>query len=397
MWNERSLFLFLLKSRIHRGTDTQNSIVNLDSLAGAEFQLNSSQTLHTLYRVAKRQDLAHLVGDALENNGLLEGDLEVRKLFLRERDKAVFRYEQMQYELDEISRVLREAKIPFMPLKGAVLRALYPEPWMRTSCDVDVLVHETDLQAAIGALNKELEYACDAIGAHDAQLYAPSGVHLELHYTLSSSDSSKAEREYFDRVWEHDASSADYCRKMSDEAFYCYFIAHTAKHVQEGGCGVRPFMDIWLMNRKMEFDLDKRRAALQQTGFLTFALAAEHLSEVWFDGAEAAPMDEALEEYVLTGGVYGTMQNRVAAKTGGEKSRFSYLMSRIFLPYRVMKFKYPRLQKHPILLPFYQVKRWFNLLKKDRREQSVRELRETTGGNRERQEQVALLLADLGL
>ena len=62
-----------------------------------------------------------------------------------------------------------------------------------------------------------------------------------------------------------------------------------------------------------------------------------------------------------------------------------------------MKFKYPRLQKWPILFPFYQVKRWFRLLKKDSRERSVRELKETTHGDVEKQERVAKLLKDLDL
>ncbi|MBO4954226.1 MAG: nucleotidyltransferase family protein, partial [Clostridia bacterium] len=36
--------------------------------------------------------------------------------------------------------------IDFMPLKGAVIRQYYPEPWMRTSCDIDIHVKKDRLE-----------------------------------------------------------------------------------------------------------------------------------------------------------------------------------------------------------------------------------------------------------
>lgn len=359
--------------------------------------LITAENLSMLYTLSKRHDLAHLVGDALDKNGLLPDGSEAQKHFLKERNMAVYRYEQMRYELDCIYQTFENAKIPFIPLKGAVIRQYYPEPWMRTSCDIDLLVKETDLQAAIHVLKYKLGYRCDSIGAHDAQIYAPSGVHLELHYTLSKAEDKETLAEIFQTVWEYDKENPSYCRKMSDAMFYCYFLAHTANHVREGGCGVRPFLDVHFLQRQADIDVVEREDVLQRAGLLKFAKEVEALAEFWFGGAETSNHNEDFAEYVLTGGVYGTMQNRVAVKTNIKQGKFRYLCSRIFLPYRELKFKYPRLQKWPILFPFYQVKRWFRLLKEDSRERSVRELKETTHGDVEKQQRVAKLLKDLDL
>ena len=46
----------------------------------------------------------------------------------------------------ECCNALEKAQIPFVPLKGSVIRKYYPEAWMRTSSDIDVLVHKEDVE-----------------------------------------------------------------------------------------------------------------------------------------------------------------------------------------------------------------------------------------------------------
>ena len=42
--------------------------------------------------------------------------------------------------MQKTSFKIKKVQIPFLPLKGSVIRQYYPEPWMRTSCDIDILV-----------------------------------------------------------------------------------------------------------------------------------------------------------------------------------------------------------------------------------------------------------------
>ena len=93
--------------------------------------------------------------------------------------KAVFRYEQLNYENERICMALEKAQIPFIPLKGSIIRKYYPESWMRTSCDVDVLVHEEDAEKAVDVLVKEYGYTQELhlqrkiSGKHLIQSYDP--------------------------------------------------------------------------------------------------------------------------------------------------------------------------------------------------------------------------------
>ena len=104
---------------------------------------------------------------------------------------AVYRYEKINYELGRLRKVLNEAKIPFIPLKGSVLRRYYPEPWMRTSCDIDVLVHEEAVDQAAQIIVDKLGYAYEKKQYHDISLMSDGGVHLELHHTIKENKANK--------------------------------------------------------------------------------------------------------------------------------------------------------------------------------------------------------------
>lgn len=354
--------------------------------------------LAQIYTLSQRHDLAHIAGQALGALGLL-GDDAVSVQFKQQPMHALFRYERLNYEYGRICTALEEAKIRFVPLKGSVLRKYYPQPWMRTSCDIDLLVEEADLEKASGVLQQTLQYRLGKKSAHDVSLYAPGGVHLELHYTLIEDRVCQAAREILAQVWEQvcPAEGLVYQQAMPDDLFYFYHIAHMAKHFYEGGCGIRPFMDLWILNNKSPHDRQQREELLAKGGLLTFGQAAEKLSQVWFDGTQADTLCTQLEQYVLTGGVYGTLQNSIAVKQIKRGGKGKYALSKIFLPYDVIKYHYPILQKHKWLMPFCQVRRWCKLLFCGGVKRSVHNLKENAAVSEQTHQDVEQLLRDLQL
>jgi hypothetical protein len=98
------------------------------------------------------------------------------------------------------------------------------------------------------------------------------------------------------------------------------------------------------------------------------------LSEVWFKGKEHTELTEKMENYIFEGGVYGNRENLGKASIHRDGGRFKYLIRRIFKPRKALEAQYPSLEKRPYLLPFYQIKRWFNLLDKERRSDVNQEL-----------------------
>lgn len=359
----------------------------------------SPETLPALYKISKAHDLSHLIADALDKNGLLPTGSEAEKRFLQQRNMAVYRYEQFHYELEEICTVLSRAEIKHIPLKGSVIREHYPQPWMRTSCDIDILVHKEDLEKAIAALESELKYKHEYGCAHDESLYSESGVHLELHHTLLEDVHNEKASEILGNVWGTATPKAgqDYVFELTNEMFYFYHIAHMAKHFEHGGCGIKPFLDILVIENNIPLDEAKRDELLDKGGLLKFSDNARKLANVWFADVEYDKVTSRMEEYVLKGGVYGTLENRVVAQQAKKGGKFRYAMSRIFLPYENLKYSYPIIRKHRWLTPFYEVVRWFRILFKGSAKKSVQEFSANAAVSDETRERTAELLNELGL
>ena len=94
-------------------------------------QKMASGVVADVYRLAKKHDLAHLIGDALDKNGLLLDGTEAKKRFLHERNMAVYRYEQIQYEFEQICDTLEKAEIPLMEV-GQLLGVRKTSKFIRT-------------------------------------------------------------------------------------------------------------------------------------------------------------------------------------------------------------------------------------------------------------------------
>ena len=212
---------------------------------------------------------------------------------------------------------------------------------------------------------RDLSYTTDnKKNYHDISLFSGSGVHLELHYSVLEKSELAMLPKVMETIWEEATPLAGkQCHMaLSDAMFYCYHIAHMAKHFEIGGCGIRPFLDIWVLRNRITYDKAARNALLEKSGLSAFAKAAEKLSDIWFSGAEEDSVSRQLASYILSGGNYGGVENRIAVKHTQSKKGFSYVLSRLFLPYDTMKTQYPILEKQKWLLPFCYVARWFKRL-----------------------------------
>lgn len=358
----------------------------------------TAEMLEQVYTLAAKHDLAHLAGQALSKLDLPESEgLEKFKGITKQ---AIFRYVRLDLTYTQICETLEKAEIPFVPLKGSVLRNDYPEPWMRTSSDIDILVQETHLEAAAQSLKEKLQFTQGEMGNHDISLFSPAGVHLELHYTMvAEADEIRDSSGVLSHIWEDvtPVQPGAYCHRMSDGMFYFYHIAHMAKHVVNGGCGIRPFLDLWVLNNRTNCNAANASALLTEGGLLTFAQAAEKLSAVWFANENADSLTDRLAQFILGGGAFGTVENHVALHQTKQGGRLGYAMSRVFLPYETIKYYFPVLQKHRWLTPFYQPVRWCKILFKGGAKQSVRELQVNASISRETRQSAEALLQYLDL
>lgn len=359
-------------------------------------QVPSADAIADVYALAKRHDVAHLVAYALSKNGWKPDADESGARLSKEAFSAVMRYENMQYEYTRVCDVFEKAAIDFIPLKGAVLREYYPEPWMRTSCDIDILVRPETLETAIERL-QAIGFSLGDRGEYDVSLFAKSGVHLELHFGMMEEmfESSRM----LDLVWENVTPVAGGHRlAMSDDLFYFYHVVHMAKHFEANGCGVRFFLDTWVLKNAPALHLTgEYEPLLSQVNLLDFEKGACALCAVWFDGAEHTPLTQRMEDFIMKAGIYGVHQNRIAFSQRRFGGKAGYARARILPPYDVMKKNYPVLENRKWLLPFYHVKRWCAVLLKGRLGDSVTELKQNAAFSDEKADQVAALLTDLGI
>lgn len=317
------------------------------------------EVLEQVYALAKKHDLAHLAGQALAKLGLLGKD-EISDKFRKHTMVAVRRYMLLQNALLQLCAAFEKAQTPFIPLKGSVLRDVYPESWMRTSGDIDFFVHEEDLQTLHTLLTETLQYKHNGQWGTEITYISPTGVHFELHYGILEECENPDTEGVLKTVWDvvTPAPGCKFQMVMPDAFFYFHHMAHMGKHFLEGGCGIRPVMDIWVLQNRMSHDREQRNALLETGGLLGFAREMENLSSTWFLQAAADANTRQLERYLLDGGVYGTVENKVKVQQGKQGGRFQYILSRIFVPYSTMKNIYPVLQRHKWLLPVMEVWRW---------------------------------------
>ena len=349
-----------------------------------------------IYKLAKHHDVAHIVAYAVKRCGIKCDDETAKKL-----DKqyliSIFRYQHQRYDLSVILNTFESAGIAHIPLKGSVLRAYYPQEWMRTGCDIDVLVREEELDKAKDAL-VNIGYKAGLKMTHDISLESPGGTHVEVHFDLIEKDKHGPDsvlEEFF-----NDASAKEgknYHLESSPEMFIYYHIGHMAKHFVNGGCGIRPFLDLYVIKSKINYDEERLFSLLARGGYLKFANEAFALSEAWFSDGIADELTARVANFVSLGGVYGNVENMVAVKTTKKGSRAGYILHRIFIPYDELRYSYPSLTGKRWLTPVYWVARFFRIVFSKRLGYSVKEIKEGISANKTKTDAVAKLLADIGL
>ena len=343
-----------------------------------------------LYRLSQLHNMAHLVGYTVSKNGVCTNERWDSK-FIHAYYQAIRHMTNQEVELERVRVALCKNNIDFLPLKGPIISKYYPERWMRLSSDLDILVKEKDVEKVSHILVDELGYTKRQSEVHDVPLISPSGSLLELHFSLSKREGDA--KELLDDVWNNSYllqnSNHEYC--MSEEFYYFYHIFHAAKHFQLGGCGVRTVLDTWLLNQHIHFNQDLRESLLKKSGLLLFAEKLEEIADKWFSGKGIDNLDE-VEEYIISGGVFGKKQ-KIEATQAVEGGRRNFVLSRLFPSVQRLKTTYPVLKKAPFLLPVFWV---YRLIKGVFSGKAKYEL-EKSKESEHRSEKIAKMFGRLGL
>ncbi len=262
--------------------------------------------------------------------------------------------------------------VKIIPLKGSVMKELYPSPFFRVMADVDLL-YEGVTAKELSGLMEALGYSTENLekGVHDTFHKKPC-MNIELHRHLMADTSPY--KSIFDHLFERAVPDEKITNlyHLTPEDLYLHEIAHAAKHFKNREAHIRHVGDIYVLNQKYAkgWNTDYIRKQLDSVGLLKFEEKIRTLAYAFF-GEEPAEVSELDME------LFFPQNGNLPDKTGwqymdkGGKSRVMFFLSRTFLPYSSMCGMYPVLKKCPILLPFAWLHRILDVLL-HRRENAVR-------------------------
>ena len=345
------------------------SVIKNDCPPSAPFDLN----FEDLYKLASQHSVANIAYYGLAKLDPIPPS-EFLNHFKSSCYAAILQETQQEAEVGKLILAFEEQQIKYMPLKGYIIKHLYPEPDMRTMGDIDILVDETQLKKARDIMLALNYTEGPPQSYHD--VYYKNNVNIELHHALVSKKAA-ALYAYFGTGWERArlklGSSFEY--EMSLEDDYIYMIGHMAKHYQTTGLGIRYILDVWVYKRYYmnQINWNYIDNELKRAGLYDFNKRMEALSEYWFDGNSSNIFSKEIAEFVLSNTTHGSRNNKtlnILLKGKGNKSvkwlKFKYILWVLFPDMKTMAEKFPLVQKFPFVLPIFWIYRGIETLSTNR-------------------------------
>ena len=360
--------LYLITCALHNQTPDKDKVCDMD--------------LAALYRYAKCHTLAAITYDALELLGNSTGDglralakddtvVSVLTKWKESRDKALRKNLMLDAARKKLFQYMDAQHIWHMPLKGAILKDLYPRQEMRQMADNDILF-DAEYEAAVKDyfVREGYEVISYAKGNHDVYEKEPV-YNFEMHTALFGAGHNEVWAKYYENVKEHLVkieTGAGY--HFTDEDFYVYFVAHAFKHFDGCGTGIRSFVDCYVYRSVKGLDDSYIEKELEKLGLSEFEKTFCSASEkVFGQGLSLEELTE--EEYKMLSesmysGTYGTTKAMVSKKLRklqgdkapiADKTKLLYYVRRLFPDMEFYKSYYPVVYKVKILIPFFVIYR----------------------------------------
>ena len=323
--------------------------------------------MEQLYRLALFHSVRAAVCIALERAGVHDAQ------FHQAYKKAIRKNIYHDMERAAITAEFDRQGIWYMPLKGSVLKELYPENGMREMADNDLL-YDAAKQAQVREIMLKNGYIAESVGKSNHDVYHKEPVlNFELHTALFGTWHEKPLYAYYadtERLLKPDADGG--CgRHFSDEDFYVYMTAHEWKHYSGSGTGIRSLMDCYVYCKckgdALNWDYIAEQCRLLEIE--DFERERRLLAQKVFSAQVLPELSEAETGMLLSyleAGTYGTLKNRMYKKLQ-KQSKASYILRNLFPDLGYMMRSVEFVGKYPVLYPAGIVYRWGRILVKRRK------------------------------
>ncbi len=283
--------------------------------------------------------------------------------------------------IEEINQLFNAHKINHLFLKGAFLKTIYPESYMRSMGDIDVLVDENQMHL-IHQLLPKFGYLLHSKGPSHDVFVKDKSIDIEIHPDIDTHFDGLS-RIQFANIWEKQEHYKDYEYRFYSEYQILYLLSHLVKHLKSSGIGLRQVLDVGLYFKKYELTINQvtLNNLLMESNLLRFFHTVLWLNVQWFGFQydykynKTEMTEELLDEitaFMSISGVHGkgnefnralpALTKHALGSKGSKGSKMRYLLTVGFPKLSEMQGTKPYLKKYPILLPYAWVSRWFYLV-----------------------------------
>ncbi len=365
----------LLTSLLSAALSNQ-SIKNLD-LHGADW--------NAIYEEAKAHEVHTLIYPLIKDinsSNFLDETLKAKW-----KRQAVAAGTLMIKHMEQIHIIFNEfnnSNIRFIPLKGLVIRDLYPIPEMRTMGDGDILVDQKDIKKACEIL-LNMGYINDSTDSKHMHFIHATHMCIEIHYLLITKGLINKNLDNFEiNVWK-DTKQSLICNVpvivLSSENQIFHLILHMAVHLSSLGFGLRQLCDFFLMIEKNrdEINWDNLYGKINEYGITSFSHALLLICKNFFNYTLPEvfinhPIDEdcinILIDDIFCGGLFGNrtwereinsmhLQYIDSVESSSVIGKWKIVQKILFPSVSKLGTKYSYAKKFPILTPVAWMHRLF--------------------------------------
>ena len=316
--------------------------------------------LSAVFYAAKWHRLTVATALALESAGINN------PAFTQEKEKILCMTLLRDVEMDEILTLMEESEIWYMPLKGAILKDLYPQFGMREMGDCDILF-DGKRSEEVKRIMESRGFTTILFGDGIQDVYSKKPIYrFEMHIALfRPSYHNENLCAYYQDV-EDRLMGIGYKKQFTPEDLYLFNTAHAYSHYVRGGTGLRSFLDSYVYLQKNRLNMNYVEAEAEKLGIANFEKHSRILAMRLFQNKELTDADRKMLAYVFSSGVYGTKSHEYENKLKRSgTNKVHYMLNRFLVPinkndkrYNDFAREYSLFYNHKILLPvlpFYRL------------------------------------------
>lgn len=301
------------------------------------------------------------------NCGISKELPQMKELFAAYCRSVIYSQQQLQ-QAQKLYSAFEANGVDYMPVKGLVLKGLYPNHELRPMGDGDILIR-LEQYPVICQIMKSLGYQQGKETGHELPWYKKE-LKVELHKRLIPSGNGELSR-YYDNAWVFARETRAHCYCMKPEDHFVYLFAHFVKHYCSGGIGLRHILDLWLfLETNRDMNIEYILEQLRKLKLDEFYSHIYKLIRVWFYDESWNERTRFLTGRLFSAGVWGSLkQHDISCNAKFAEgydslntAKNEYFWFRVFPPYKEMCFRYPVLNRAGFLLPVCWIVRMISIL-----------------------------------